>query len=52
MVYLHAPLQKISKYKLKFNTEPWITATFQKSFPIKNTLLKRYIRLKIPEKLY
>ena len=39
-------LKKISKYKLKFKTKPWITATLQKSISIKNALFKRYIELK------
>ena len=34
-------LKKISKYKLKFNTKPWITAALQKLISIKNTLLKK-----------
>ena len=43
-------LKKISKYKLKFKTKPWITATLQKSISIKNALFKRYIELKSPVK--
>ena len=46
----HAPFKKISKYKLKFKTKPWITAALQKSFSIKNALYKRYIKLKSPVK--
>ena len=30
------PLKKISKFKLKFKTKPWITAALQKSISIKN----------------
>ena len=46
----HAPFKKISKYKLKFKTKPWITAALQKSISIKNSLFKKYIRLKSPVK--
>ena len=31
----HAPLKKISKYKLKFRTKPWITPGLQKSIAAK-----------------
>ena len=34
----HAPLKKLSKYKLKFKTKPWITMALQKSISIKNKL--------------
>ena len=46
----HAPFRKISKYKLKFKTKPWITAALQKSISIKNALFKRYMKLKTPVK--
>ena len=46
----HAPFKKISKYKLKFKTKPWITPPLQKSISIKNALFKRYIKLKSPVK--
>ena len=36
----HAPFKKISKYKLKFKTKPWITAALQKSVSIKMPYLK------------
>ena len=39
----HAPLKKLSKYKLKFKTKPWITMALQKSISIKNKLLSDYI---------
>ena len=42
----HAQFKKISKYKLKFKTKPWTTAALQKSISIKNSLLKKYIKLK------
>ena len=35
----HAPLKRLSKYKLKFKTKPWITMALQKSISIKNKLL-------------
>ena len=41
----HAPFKKISKYKLKFKTKPWITAALQKSISVKNYLFKKYIKL-------
>ena len=34
----HAPLKKLSKYKLKFQTKPWITTALQKSISIKNII--------------
>ena len=42
-------LKKISKYKLKFKTKPWITFGIEKSISIKNKLLKRLINKKDPE---
>ena len=45
-----APFIKISKYKLKFKTKPWITTALQQSISIKNALFKRYIKLKSPVK--
>ena len=44
----HAPFKKITKYKLKFKTKPWITAVLQKPISIKNSLFRRYIKLKSP----
>ena len=41
----HTPFKKISKYKLKFKTKPWITAALQKPISIKNYLFKKYIKL-------
>ena len=46
----HAPFKKISKYKLKFKTKSRITAALQKSISIKNSLFKKYIKLKSPVK--
>ena len=39
----HAPLKKLSKYKLTFKTKPWITMVLQKSISIKNKLFSDYI---------
>ena len=50
MENFEAPFKKISKYKLKFKTKPWITAALQKSISIKNALFKRYVKLKSPVK--
>ena len=46
----HVPFKKISKYKLKFKTKPWITAALQKSISIKNSVFKKCIKLKSPVK--
>ena len=42
----HAPLKRLSKYKLKFKTKPWITMALQKSISIKNKLFSDYINKK------
>ena len=42
----HAPLQKLSKYKLKFKTKPWITTALPKSISIKNKLFSDFINKK------
>ena len=42
----YAFLKRISKYKLKFKSKPWITVGFQKSIWIKNKLLKSFINKK------
>ena len=46
----HSPFKKISNYKLKFKAKPWITPTIQMSISIKNSLFKKYIKLKSPLK--
>ena len=46
----HALFKKISKYKLKFKTKPWTTASLQNLISIKNDLFKRFIKLKSPAK--
>ena len=42
----HAPSKRLSKYKLKFKTKPWITMALQKSISIKNKLFSDYINKK------
>ena len=42
----HAPLKKLSKYKLKFKTKPWITTALQKSISVKNKLFSDFINKK------
>ena len=39
-----APFKKISKYKLKFKTKPWITFGIQKSISINKLLKKQTIK--------
>ena len=48
MIYLISmpPLKKISKRKLKSQTNLWITPALQKSISIENVLLRRNITLK------
>ena len=41
----YAPFKKVSKY-----TKPWITVAFHKSILVKNSLFKKYIKLKDPVK--
>ena len=45
----YAPFKKISKYKFKFKTKPWITFAIQKLISIKNKLLKKFINKKDPQ---
>ena len=42
----HAPFKKVSKYQLKLKTKPWITAAIHKAVLVKNSLFKKYIKLK------
>ena len=46
----HAPFKEVSKYQLKLITKPWITAAIHKSMLVKNSLFKKYIKLKDPVK--
>ena len=41
---------KVSKYQLKLKTKPWITTAIHKSILVKNSLFKKYIKLKDPVK--
>ena len=43
-----APFKKISKYKLKFKSKPWISNSIQKSICTKNKYFTKYIRQKDP----
>ena len=42
----HSPLKKLTEYKLKFKTKPWITSVLQKSISLKNKIFKCYINTK------
>ena len=42
-----APFKKISKYKLKFKSKPWITPGLQKSISVKNKFLSDFFKKKI-----
>ena len=44
----HAPYRKLSQYKLKLKTKPWITPAMQKLILIKANLFKKYIKLSDP----
>ena len=44
----YAPLRKINKYNLKFNSKTWITSSLQKSISVKNKLLTNFINKKHP----
>ena len=45
----YAPFKKVSKYQFKLKTKPWITA-IHKSILVKNSLFKKYVKLKDPVK--
>ena len=49
VLYAHAPLKKLNKYKLKFKTKPWTTSALQKSASIKSNLLKKFITARVPQ---
>ena len=42
----YTPFEKITKYKLKFKTKPWITTALQKPISIKNKILKIVLKRK------
>ena len=49
LLHKYSPVKKISRYRLKFKTKPWITLGIQKSITLKNKLLKRFINKKDPQ---
>ena len=44
----YAPLKRMKKYKLKFQSKPWITLGLQKSISVKKKLLTNYINKRDP----
>ena len=42
----HAPLKWVKKYKLKFNSTPWIKLGLQKLKSVKNKLITNFINKK------
>ena len=44
----YAPLKRMNKYKLKFQSKPWITLGLQKSISVKKKLLTNYINKRDP----
>ena len=44
----YAPLKRIDKYKLKLKFKPWITLGLEKSIPVKNKLITKFINAKHP----
>ena len=47
-MFLDTYAPQINKYKLKFNSKPWITLGLQKSIFVKNILLINFINMKDP----
>ena len=45
----NAPFERVNKYKLRFKTKPWITASLQKLISVKNSLLNKFIKFKDPK---
>ena len=50
IIVKHGPFKKISRYKLKFETRPWITTALQKSVSIKNKFFKRVKKKDVSQK--
>ena len=48
MLETYAPPKRISKYKLKIKSKPWITLGLQKLISVKNKLLKNFTNKKDP----
>ena len=46
----YTPLRKTNKYKLKFQSKPWMTTGLQKSISVKNKFLTNFIKKKDPTK--
>ena len=44
----YAPLKKVKKYKLKFNSKSWITLGLQKSISVKKKLITNFVNKKDP----
>ena len=44
----YVPHKRINKYRLKFQSKPWITLGLQKSVSVKNKLLTNFINKKDP----
>ena len=44
----NTPFKRVSKYKLRFKTKPWITPTIQKSISVKSSLLNKFIKSNDP----
>ena len=44
----YEPLKRIDKYKLRFNSKPWITLRLKKPISVKNKLLTKLINTKHP----
>ena len=44
----YAPLKRVKKYKLKFNSKPWLTLGLQKSISVENKLITNFINEKDP----
>ena len=42
----YAPLKRVNKYKIQYESKPWITLGLQKSKSVKNKLLKNFINKK------
>ena len=45
----NAPFKRVSKYKLRFKTKPWITPALQKSISVTNSSFNKFIKSKDPQ---
>ena len=48
LLHTYAPLKRVKKYKLRFNSKPWITLSLEKSISVNNKLLTNFINKKDP----